>query len=192
MQKRDPKITLCLKQLTKNELFKIAKMKKAKIPASWTKSKIVDALSIIVRKKDLSKIMLKKSNNKVKATNSKEPVKRKNLEDRVLKIFQRKGYRCLKKYQIHNSKLSVVGYKKGGLFSSDKYVVVDCKEKNKVVMSDFKKLVANLILYIKKNRLNTDCVKGYLYTTGLFDKEVRVQAKKISSIELKRLAKLNT
>lgn len=189
MQHRNPKITIALKKLTKKELFKLAKMKKAKIPISWTKAKIVDALSTIIRKKDLSKLNFNKS---TKSASTKKPIKSTNLENRVLKIFERKGFHCSKKYQIQNSKLSVVGHKKGGLFSSDKHIVVECKEKNKVVLSDFKKLLAKLILYIKKNRLNTDCVMGYLYTTGLFEKEVRIQAKKISNIELKKLKKLNS
>lgn len=191
MQKRNPKITLTLKKLTKKELLKLAKIKKAKIPVSWTKAKIVDMLSTIIRKKDLSKFEITKSCNKTETANSKKPIKRSNLEDRVLKIFQRKGYHCSKKYQIHKSKIAVIGYKKGGLFSSDKHIIVECKEKNKVVLSDFKKLLAKLILYIKKNQLNTDCVSGYLYTTGLFEKEVKIQANKISNIELKRLPKLN-
>jgi hypothetical protein len=188
MQPRNPKIILALKKLTKKELFKLAKSKKAKIPTSWTKTKIVDALSTIIRKKDLSK--LKPNKLKTKTLSTKKPIKSANLENRVLRIFERKGFHCLKKYQIHNSKLSVVGYKKGGLFSSDKHIVVECKEKNKVVLSDFKKLLAKLILYIKKNHLNTDCVMGYLYTTGLFEKEVRIQAKKISNIQLRSLRKL--
>ena len=39
----------------------------------------------------------------------------------------------------------------------------------------------------KMNNLNTDCVSGYLYTTGLFDKEVKSQAQKLPVIQLKKL-----
>ena len=189
MHQRNPKIILALKKLTKKELFKLATLRKAKIPTSWTKTKIVDALSTIIRIKDLSKLKLQQK-TKTKITNAKKPNKPASLENRVLKIFKRKGYQCSKKIQINNSKLAIVGYKKGGLFSSDKHIIVECKDKSKVKISDFKKLLANLILFIKKNQLNTDCVTGYIYTTGLFDREVRTQARKILNVKLKRLPKL--
>jgi len=188
MQKRTSSVPVYLKQLSKKELFKLAKKKKAQIPTYWTKTKIIETLSTIVKKNDISKLNSRKSKNKTKIQPvHKKTIKRIKLEDRVLKIFQRKGYECTKKYQINGLKLDVVGCKKGGLFSSDEYVIVECKDKAKVVSADFKKLLGNLIIYIKKNNLNTDCVKGYLYTTGLFDREVRSQARKLPIIELKRL-----
>jgi len=186
MQKRNPSVPIYLKQLSKNELFKLAKKKKAKIPKSWTKTKIVETLSTIVKKSDLPKLNSQKIKNKTKTDQKR--VKRINLEDRVIKILQRKGYQCSKKYQINSIKIGVVGCKKGSLFTSDKHAIVECKDKTKVVSADFKKLLGNLILYIKKNNLNTDCVNGYLYTTGLFEKEVRSQARKLPIIQLKRLA----
>lgn len=187
MQKRNPSVLVYLKHLSKQDLFKLAKKKKAKIPKYWTKTKIVETLSTIVKKSDMPKLTSQKLKNKTATKPDKKPVKRIRLEDRVLKIFQRKGYQCSKKYQINSIKIDVVGCKKGSLFTSDKYAIVECKDKTKVVSADFKKLLGNLILYIKKNNLNTDCVKGYLYTTGLFDREVRSQARKLPIIQLKRL-----
>lgn len=187
MPKRATNVSLYLKKLSKQELFRLAKKKKAIIPKSWTKTKIIETLSTIVKKNDLPKLDSRKSKNNPKTKPIQKTIKRAKLEDRVLKIFQRKGFECTKKYQINNLQIDVVGCKKGGLFSSNEHAIIECKDKTKVVTADFKKLLRNLILYIKKNNLNTDCVKGYLYTTGLYDKEVRSQARKLPIIQLKRL-----
>lgn len=42
-------------------------------------------------------------------------------------------------------------------------------------------------LYIRKNGLDKEHVKGYLYTTGVFDRDVKSQARSFPNIQLKRL-----
>ena len=42
-------------------------------------------------------------------------------------------------------------------------------------------------LYINKKGLDKELVKGYLFTTGVFDKDTKVQARIFRNIKLKRL-----
>lgn len=83
--------------------------------------------------------------------------------------------------------IDVVGYKKGGLFSDDKWVIAECKNKAKVTPEDFKKFVGNMSFYISKKGIAKDFVKGYLFTTGVFDTDTKSQARHFRSIQLKRL-----
>ena len=55
MPKKTLNIIVILKQLTKPQLLKLATKKKAKIPKSWTKTKIVQTLATITTPKDLKK-----------------------------------------------------------------------------------------------------------------------------------------
>lgn len=187
MPKTSSSITVCLKKMSKKELFKLAKRKRAKIPQYWTKARIIETLSTIVKRSDISKNNSKKSQNNTRSKTVYIINRRVGLEDRVIKILQRKGFDCSKKYQLNNLTIDVVGYKKGGLLKSDEHVVVECADKSAVAVADFKKLLRNIILYIKKNNLNTDCVKGYLFTTGSFDKEVKSQALRLPIIQLIKL-----
>ena len=187
MPKTSSSITVCLKKMSKKELFKLAKKKRAKIPQYWTKARIIETLSTIIKRSDISKVNSEKSKNHSRSKTVYKIKRRVRLEDRVIKIFQRKGFDCIKKYQLNNLTIDVVAYKKGGLLKSDEHIVAQCTEKSTVVAADFKKLLRNVILYIKKNNLNTDCVKGYLFATGSFDKEVKSQALRLPSIQIIKL-----
>ena len=181
-------VAVYLKQLSKQELLQIAKKKKAKIPESWTKSKIVDTLSTFVSMSDVSQLNFRKS----KAGTKKElglenALKGIKLEDRVMKIFKKKGYDCSKNIKMRGVEIDIVGCKKGGFLSDDEVVIIECKNKAKVIPADFKKFVGSFRLYIRKKKLNSDCVTGYFYTTGLFDKDVKHQAREFPNIQLKRL-----
>jgi len=83
--------------------------------------------------------------------------------------------------------LDVVGFKKGGIFSDNQYIVAECKNKAKITPEDFKKFIGNMNLYVGKKGLDKNLVKGYLFYTGVFDKDVRSQARALPSIQLKRL-----
>ena len=192
MPKTTKKITITLKQLSKTELLKLASKKKAKIPKSWTKTQIIRTLTTITTIKDLQKPKPKKSKSltKTKITTPKKKIKKNSLEDRVTKIFIRKGYVCTKNVQIEGIKINIIGYKKGNIFTNDKHLIVECKEKTKVTPEDLKKFLANTILYLRRKNLNPDHVQTYIYTTGKYEKEVRTQAKKFPILKLERLQPL--
>jgi hypothetical protein len=188
MTKKTLRIKAYLNELTKLELLKLAKKKKAKIPKSWTKTKIIQTLSTIVTSRDLSKSLPSKPKTKTKKKLTPKKIhKPENLKDRVTKIFEKKGYQCTKNIQTKDIKLNIVGFKKGGLFSSDEHIIVECKEKTKVTQKDLKKFLGNTILYLRRKNIDPECVKAYIYTTGQFEKDVKTQAKKFSIIKLRRL-----
>ena len=56
---KTPTVAVYLKQLSKPELLQIAKKKKAKIPESWSKSKIVAKKKVTVKK--VKKTVIKKA-----------------------------------------------------------------------------------------------------------------------------------
>ena len=192
MPKKTPNISITLKKLTKVELRKLATKKKAKIPKSWTKTKIIQTLSTITTPKDLQKPKPKKPKptTKTKITTAKKQTKKNSLEDRVTKIFIRKGYVCTKNVQTEGIKINIYGYKKGNIFTNDKHLIVECREKTKVTPEDLKKILANTILYLRRKNLNPDHIQTYIYTTGQYEKEVRTQAKKFPIIKLERLRPL--
>lgn len=192
MPKKTPNMTIALKKLTKQQLLKLATKKKAKIPKSWTKTKIIQTLSTITTPKDLQKPKPKKPKpiTKTKITTLKKKTKKNSLEDRVTKIFIRKGYECTKNVQTEGIIINILGYKKGNIFSNDKYLIVECKEKTKVTPEDLKKFLANTILYLRRKNLNPDHVQTYIYTTGKYEKEVRTQAKKFPILKLESLQPL--
>ena len=188
MSKKTVNIAASLKKLSKAELLKLANKKKARIPKSWTKPKIIQVLSIITTKKDLQKKKNSKLKTKIKTkTYQKKNSKQIKLEDRVTNIFQKKGYICTKNISAKDTRLNIFGFKKGGLFSSDKYIIIECKEKNKVTQTDLKKFLSNLILYLRRKNIDPECVKSYIYTTGEFQKGLKVQAKKFKILNLRRL-----
>jgi len=177
-----------LRQLKKEELLSLAKRKRVRIPESWTKRKIVETLSTIVSKKDVMKAVSKRPKAKTKeALGYERKLKGITLEDKVVKIFKKKGYECTKNIRLRGAEIDIVGMKKGGWFSDDEYVVIECKNKARVTPADFKKFIGNMNLYIKKKKLNKDNVIGYLYTTGVFDADVKSQARAFPNIKLKRV-----
>ena len=195
MPKKTPNITTALKQLTKSQLLKLATKKKAKIPKSWTKTKIIQTLSTITTPTDLKKPKQQKpkttTNIKTTTKTTKKPQKKKTkLEDRVIKIFTKRGYECTKDIQTEGIKINILGRKKGNIFTDDKHLIVECKEKTKVTPKDLKKFLANTILYLRRKNLNPDHVQAYIYTTGKFEKEAKTHAKKFSIIKLERLKPL--
>ncbi len=188
MPRKTPQVKLYLKQLSKTELLKLAKLKKLRISEKWTKEKIVETLSVYVSSSDVIKLHSRKSKAKTKTESSLQGVlKGIKLEDRVAKIFTRQGFQCTKNIRIKGAEIDVVGFKKGGLLHYDEYVVVECKDRAKVIPSDFKKFIGSMNLYIRKKRLDPELVTGYLYTTGVFDSDVKSQARAFPNIKLKRL-----
>lgn len=190
MPRKIPTVKVYLRQLSKAELLKLAKRKKVRIPESWTKSKIVENLSTVLSASDVTKFVSKKSKAKTKAElGLRSALKGIKLEDRVVRIFTQQGFECNKNIRMKGVEIDVVGFKKGSFWSGtdDEYIIVECKDKAKVIPADFKKFVGSMNFYIRKKKLDPELVKGYLYTTGIFDKDVKSQARAFPNIQLKRL-----
>ena len=188
MPRKAPIVTVYLRQLSKAELLKLANSKKVRVPEKWGKGKIVETLSTILSPSDVTQIVSKKPKTKTKeAMGYARALKGKSLEDRVVQIFTRLGFQCAKNIRMAGMEIDVVGYKKGGWTTDDTYIIVECKNKAKVNPEDLKKFVGNMNLYIRKKGLDKDLVKGYLFTTGVFDKDAQAQARILGNIQLKRL-----
>ena len=166
----------------------MASNKKVRIPEKWSKGKIVETPSTIPSPSDVTQIVTQKPRTKTKeAMGYASALKGKSLEDRAAQILTRQGFQCEKNIRMAGMEIDVVGYKKGGFFSDASYVIAECKNKGKVTPEDFKKFIGNMNLYINKKGLDKNLVKGYLFTTGVFDKDTKAQARIFRSIQLKRL-----
>ncbi|MCL5877398.1 MAG: restriction endonuclease [Candidatus Bathyarchaeota archaeon] len=188
MARKTPQATIYLRQLSKPELNKLADKKKVRIPASWSKGKIVETLATIVSANDVTAFISKPTGAKTKeAQGYARALKGKSLEDRVVQIFSKKGFQCDKNIRLAGMEIDVFGWKKGGWLSEDEYIIAECKNKAKVIPEDFKKFVGNMNLFINKRGLNKDHVQGYLITTGIFDKDTKSQARGFPKIQLKRV-----
>ena len=169
-------------------MFRLANSKKIRIPDNWTKGKIVDTLSTILSPSDVTQIVSRTPKTKTKeALGYASALKGKTLEDRVVNVFTKLGFQCSKNVRMAGMEIDVVGYKKGSWRTDDAYIIAECKNKAKVTPEDFKKFVGNMSLYINKKGIDKDFVKGYLFTTGVFDKDTKSQARLFRSIQLKRL-----
>ncbi len=188
MPRKTPQVKIYLKQISKAELLKLAKLKKLRISEKWTKGKIVETLSVYVSASDVIKLHSRKSKAKTKIElGLKSALKGIKLEDRVAKAFTRKGFQCIKNIRMKGAEIDIVGFKKGDWRHNEEYVIVECKDRAKVIPSDFNKFVGSMNLYIRKKRLDPELVTGYFYTTGVFDSDVKSQARAFSNIKLKRL-----
>jgi Holliday junction resolvase-like predicted endonuclease len=177
-----------LRQLSRTELLRLASSKKVRIPEKWSKGKIVETLSTILSPSDVTQIVTQKPKTKTKeAMGYASALKGKSLEDRVAQIFTRQGFQCTKNIRMAGMEIDVVGYKKGSWRTDDAYIIAECKNKAKVTPEDFKKFVGNMNLYISKKGIDKDSVKGYLFTTGVFDKDAKAQARVLRNIQLRRL-----
>jgi Holliday junction resolvase-like predicted endonuclease len=183
-----PEVATYLRQLSREELLKLAKQKRMRIPEKWGKSKIVETLSTIVSRRDVTQIVTSKTKTKTaEALGYESALKGKSLEDRVVRILSEKGFECTKNIRFKGVEIDVIGLKKGGIFSDDRYVIAECKNRGKVTPEDFKKFAGTMNLYIQKKGLDEDFVTGYLFTTGIFDKDVKSHARILQNVKLKRL-----
>ncbi len=177
-----------LTQLSKKELLSLAEKKKLRIPKKWQKPKIVDALSVYVTATEVTRAMGKKSKTKTKEARGYEAQLRgQKLERKVANSFRKKGYEVKVNVRLKGAEFDIIGKKEGGWFSNDEWVFAECKNKPKVIPSDFKKFIGNFRIFCKKRKLDEEEVEGYFYTTGVFDPTIVSQARQFSNIKLKRI-----
>jgi len=176
-----------LTQLQKDELLKLAKENRAKIPEKWPKSKMVDALSTILTLKDVTSFLSEVHAKTPEAKGYESRLKGEQLEKKIVAMFSGRGFECKVNVRTKGAEFDVVGRKEGGWFSNDKYVFIECKNKPKVIPEDFKKFIGNLNIFMKRKKLDKEDVTGYLITTGIFDANVRSQARNFVNIKLQRV-----
>ena len=177
-----------LGQLRREELLRIAKSKNIKIPERMSKSAIVQLLSLNISAKDVqAHISTPLKARTEEGKGFERTIKGKQLEEKVASIFKKQGFECETNERIAGAEFDVTGKKKGGFFSDDKWVFVECKNKSSVAPIDFKKFIGNLNVFRTKNKISDENIEGYLYTTGVFDKDTMSQARKFKNITLKRV-----
>lgn len=188
MPRRSPTVKKFLMQLSKKELLNLAKKKKLKVPEKWQKAKIVDTLAVYVTATDVTSAVGKKSKAKTKEAKGFEAqLKGQKLEKKVADTFRRRGYEVKVNVRIKGAEFDVIAKKEGGWLSSDKWIFAECKNKPKVIPSDFKKFIGNFGIFCKKRKLEEEEVEGYFYTTGVFDPTVVTHARQFSNVKLKRI-----
>lgn len=188
MPRRSSTVKKLLSQLNKKELLSLAKKKKLRVPQKWQKAKIVDTLSVYLTASQVTRAVGTKSRAKTREAKGYEAqLKGQKLERKVASIFRRKGFEVKVNVRSKGAEFDVIGQKEGGWFSNDEWVFVECKNKAKVIPSDFKKFIGNFRIFCRKRHLDEEEVEGYFYTTGVFDPTVMSQARQFSNIKLKRI-----
>lgn len=189
MPRKTPTVKKLLSQLSKKELLNLAKREKLReIPKSWSKGKIVDALSLYVTASDVTKSVSKKSRAKTAEGRGYEARERgAKLEKKVASLLRNRGYKCKTNVRTPGAEFDVIAVKEGGWFSNDEWIFAECKNKPKVVPADFKKFLGNFRIFCAKRKLAEEEVEGVFYTTGVFDPLVKKQAREFPNIKLKRV-----
>ena len=189
MPRRSPTVKKYLSQLKKKELLNLAKKKRLRnIPEKWSKAKIVDALTLYVTVSDVTEMVSKKSKAKTAEGKGYEARERgAKLERKIANQLRNRGYKCKTNVRIKGAEFDIIAKKEGGWFSSDEWIFAECKNKPKVVPSDFKKFLGNFRIFCRKRKLDEEEVDGILYTTGLFDPLVKTQAREFPNVKLKRV-----
>ena len=175
-------------QLIREELVELAHSINLKIPENFGLSALRNILSRNVSTKDVEAIVKTPLKAKTKEGRGYERMfKAGAFEKRVASIFKRQGFECETNVRIKGAEFDIIGKKKGRRLKDDEWIFVECKNKSKVAPFDFKKFLGNFKIFKETKGIKDDNITGYLYTTGLWMKDVGTQARKISNVKLKRM-----
>ena len=176
-------------QLKREELVELAHSKKGlKIPENYGLSALRHLLSMNVSKKDVESIVETSLKSKTKEGKGWERLEKgRRFEKKVYSIFKRQGFDCKRNERIKGSEFDIIGKKKGRRLKDDEWIFVECKNKSKVIPSDFKKFIANFEFFKRKEKIKEKNITAYLYTTGLWMKDVGTQAKQFPNVKLRRI-----
>jgi len=173
-------------QLKKNELLRLAKRKNAhSINDNASKSYLVQVLSHFVNRADIDSLLPKGRAGKDAV------IKGGQYEKKCMNHFVKKGYKCSLNYtEIEGMEFDIVGKKtEQKLFTStEKTIVVECKNKSQVSIHDFTKFKGKYDHFIIKSGIKDpkNC-RGFIITSGIFDPKVKNTARSHSQITLKRI-----
>ena len=175
------KIKSMLKQLTREELFKLAR-KKARIKKNLPKSEIVKLLTPIVREKDIKDLLVKRGKTGLRAY-----MEGKEFERKVNNYFARQGYSCRLNVRKRYVEYDIIGYAEERRFLRTKvyWLLAECKNVPKVTVKDLDKFIGKFERFRRKHE--GDEVIGYLVTSGVFAPEVKKAARDYPDIKLKRI-----
>lgn len=182
-----------IKQLSIKELKELINNKGLKVPGNWKKKELGEFCVINCTKREIESIVKTKTRGKTPGERGFEAqLKGRKLEDRILKIFTKQGYTCEKNVKTKRgvrAEFDVTGYKDEESFwtTTRKWIFVECKNKAKVIPSDWKKFLGNFNTFKKRKKVEDENIAGYLYTTGLFDSGVRKEARLYPNIKLRRI-----
>lgn len=200
-----------LKQLDKDELLNLARKKGVKIPESWTKPKIVDTLSTITSQKEVLEMLSKTKRKEIieeeirlkrrtirdieherklrqKIIGYEATLKGGYFEKKVHSRFARQGFTCELNVRSKGMEFDILGYKdEGTIFKKRRWVFIECKNKPKVTMEDFKKFIGNFSMFKQKHQVKDEDVMGYLATSGIFDPLVKSSTRGYTNIKLMRV-----
>ena len=176
------KIKSMLKQLTREELFKLARKKKARIKKTLPKSEIVKLLTPIVREKDIKELLVKKGRTGLRAY-----MDGREFERKISNYFARQGYSCRLNVRKRYVEYDIIGYaeERGFLRTKVYWLLAECKNVPKVTVKDLDKFIGKFERFRRKHE--GDEVIGYLVTSGVFAPEVKKAARDYPDIKLKRI-----
>jgi len=177
-----------LNQLGGKELLQLADVKGYKVPSSWNKHELVEFLSLNVTTGEIESLIQRASRTKKEQTRRDE-VQRKGrtLEETVLGIFTKQGYICTLTSQVPDGEFEVIGEKKRRWFSKKVYLFVECKNQAEVRLADFEQFLGNFSSFKQRKKITDNHIIGWLYTTGLYELEVRRRARQLSNVKLRQI-----
>jgi len=172
-----------LRDLKKHELVKLAKNRKIRIDDNPSTSELVKFLARVVTQKDIDELF------QSSGTGKSAVISGNSYEKKCMNYFRKKGYNCeLNFKKIPGMEFDIVGQKtEGSLFKTTKFVVVECKNRPKVIMQDLSKFWGNYQVFLDKYVKNPNNSQAWLITSGMWDPTVKKRARDMKNMKLHRI-----
>jgi len=176
-------IAKLLRQLSKDELLKLAKKKKARIKPNISKPKLVELLEPYVTQSEIQHLFNSGS------TGIRAVIAGAAFEKKSMGYFTRRGFDCELNYTgIKGMEFDIIGEKTTGtIFKKTHCIIAECKNKPKVIMQDFDKFLGKYIHFIRKYKLDEEYCQGFMITSGIFDPMVKSAVRTHPEITLHRI-----
>jgi len=112
----------------------------------------------------------KETKNKIRGYKS--ALKGLDFERKVMEYFSKKGYtvKSRKKTKTYGE-ADIIAYKKGTWFTPDEYIFIECKNKEKIPLSDFVKFIDKFKRF--RNTRREAKVLGYFIYKGNLDPKIK-------------------
>ena len=172
-----------LRDFKKQELVKLAKKRNIRIDDNPSKSELEKFLARVVTQKDIEELF--QSNG----TGKSAVISGNSYEKKCMNYFTKKGYRCEQNFKkISGMEFDIVGRKtEGSLLKTEKFIVVECKNRPKVIMQDLSKFWGNYQVFLQKYVKNLNNSQAWLVTSGMWDPLVKKRARNMKNMNLHRI-----
>lgn len=172
-----------LRQLSMDELFKLAKKKKARIKSNISKPKLVELLAPYVTQSEIQSLF------GGGGTGIRAVINGAAFEKKAMGYFTRRGYECqLNHTGIKGMEFDIIGeITTGTIFKKTSYIIAECKNKPKVIMQDFDKFLGKYVHFVRKYNLDEENCQGFMITSGIFDPLVKSATRSHPEITLHRI-----